>query len=154
MRVINTAFTLLFVPSQKTYYLYADVDTWYTASDIKGKWALTNKVPSQVAARAPQQETQEADEADPEDGGKPGPPPAVVVETEPAELISSKGEPEYTPISGTDLLYMSNTDSDVLLDITSQRHFVLLAGRWFASSSLQGRKAKWAPYCMQCPGRT
>jgi hypothetical protein len=138
MRVINTAFTLLFVPSQKTYYLYADVDTWYTASDIKGKWALTNKVPSQIATRAPQQETQEADEADPEDGGKPGPPPAVIVETEPAELISSKGEPEYTPISGTDLLYMSNTDSDVLLDITSQRHFVLLAGRWFASSSLQG----------------
>jgi hypothetical protein len=30
-RVLNTPFTILFEPSKKTYYLYADKDTWYTA---------------------------------------------------------------------------------------------------------------------------
>jgi hypothetical protein len=35
-------------------------------------------------------------------------------------------------------MYMSNTDSDVLLYIKSQEHYVLLAGRWYAGSKLQG----------------
>ena len=29
-RVVNTPFTILFETSKKTYYLYADKDTWYT----------------------------------------------------------------------------------------------------------------------------
>jgi hypothetical protein len=60
------------------------------------------------------------------------------VVTKPAELISSNGKPEYTPVSGTGLLYMSNTDSDVLLEIKTQMHYVLLSGRWFASPKLAG----------------
>jgi hypothetical protein len=78
-------------------------------------------------------QTDREDEAD-----KTGPPPKVIVATKPTELISSNGKPEYTPISGTDLLYMSNTDSDVLLDINKQEHYVLLAGRWYASTKLDG----------------
>ncbi len=69
---------------------------------------------------------------------EPGPPPKIIIATEPTELISSTGEPEYTPISGTDLLYMSNTDSDVLLHLNNQLHYVLLAGRWYAADSLDG----------------
>jgi len=138
MRVVNTAFTILFVPSEKTYYLYADKDTWYTASEIKGDWTITPKVPSEIAKRAPEVEPdseQEKEEADEEATGSP---PKVIVTTEPAELISSTGKPEFTPISGTDLLFVSNTDSDVLFDIKAQQYFVLLAGRWYVSTKLEG----------------
>ena len=58
--------------------------------------------------------------------------------TEPTELLSSRGRAEYTPITGTDLLYMTNTDSDLLLHITTQTYYVLLAGRWYKSLKLQG----------------
>jgi len=138
MRVINSPFTILFAPSQKAYYLYADIDTWYTSNDIQGDWTLTQNVPAEVAARAPKMEGEPAESDQEEETGKPGPPPKVIVATEPTELISSNGKPEYTPISGTELLYMSNTDSDVLLDINDQEHYVLLAGRWYASAKLNG----------------
>ncbi len=137
-RVINTPFTILFEPSEKTYYLYADKDTWYTAKDIKGEWAIAKKVPSEVAARAPQSEPDAEKQEATEDEEKPGPPPKVIVVTEPAELISSTGKPEFTPISGTDLLYMSNTDSDVLLHIKNQQYYILLAGRWYISAKMEG----------------
>jgi hypothetical protein len=140
-RVVNTPFTILFDPSAKTYWLYADVDSWYAARDVKGEWTLAKSVPSEVAARAPKADPEE-EEADKEDAEKedaePGPPPKIVVETEPAELIVIKGEPEYTPITGTDLLYVSNTDSDVLMDIGGQKHYILLSGRWYAGSGLDG----------------
>ena len=136
MRVINTPFTILFAPSQKTYYLYADTDTWYTAKDIQGDWAVAKKVPKEVSARAPKADDEPEEQAG--DGEEVGPPPKVIVVTEPTELISSSGKPEYTPLSGTDLLYMSNTDSDVLLHIGSQQYYVLLAGRWYAGAKLEG----------------
>ncbi|MFC1515184.1 carbohydrate-binding family V/XII [Thermodesulfobacteriota bacterium] len=137
-RVINTPFTILFMPSEKTYYLYADKDTWYTAGDIKGDWTITKKVPSEIAKRAPEVEPDSEKEEAAADEEAEGPPPKVIVVTEPAELISSNGKPEFTPISGTDLLYVSNTDSDVLFNIKTQQYFVLLSGRWYVSANLEG----------------
>jgi len=135
-RVVNTPFTILFVPSEKTYYLYADADTWYAAKDIQGDWSVAEKVPSEVSSRAPKDDPDSEEQED--DTGEPGPPPKVIVSTEPAELISSNGKPEMTPISGTDLLYVSNTDSDVVFNIKTQEYFVLLAGRWYVSKKLEG----------------
>ncbi len=138
MRVINTPFPILFEPSEKTYYLYADTDTWYAASNIQGDWAVSNKVPKEVAARAPEAEPDTGEQEAAEDEKEPGPPPKVIVVTEPAELISSNGKPEFVPISETDLLYVSNTDSDVLFHIKNQDYYVLLAGRWYTSAKLEG----------------
>ncbi len=56
----------------------------------------------------------------------------------PTELIVTDGKPEYSPMPGGELLYVKNTESDILMEVTSQRHFVLLGGRWFASRSLEG----------------
>jgi len=137
-RIINTPFTILFETSKNIYYLYADKDTWYTASDIMGDWAIAGKVPSEVAALAPKEKAASDNQIPKEEGEKPGPPPKVIVATEPTELISSSGKPEFTPISGTDLLYMSNTDSDVLMDINKQKYYVLLSGRWFISKKMEG----------------
>ena len=139
MRVINTPYTILFSSSDKTYYLSADQDTWYKADDIRGSWKQTQKVPAEVASKAPKPDPESGDDIPP--GQKkiePGPPPAVYVATEPTELISSTGEPEYTPISDTDLLYMSNTDSDVLMHIMDKQYYVLLSGRWYSSAKLDG----------------
>lgn len=136
MRVINTPYTILLDSKSSTYYLNADVTTWYSASDLKGDWAVATSVPKEVSALAPPAEPDEGD--DPADDDEPGPPPKVFVATEPTELISSTGEPEYSPISGTELLYMSNTESDVFLHLSTQQHYILLAGRWYAGNSMNG----------------
>ena len=54
---------------------------------------------------------------------------------------SDAGRPHrhaLAPIEGTDLLYVKNTDNDIVLDIASQQYYVLLAGRWYKSASLTG----------------
>ena len=70
---------------------------------------------------------------------KPAKPPKIVVTTEPAELLSFDGEPSSASVAGlTDLLEVTNAESRVLKDVTSQRSFVLLSGRWLASTSVAG----------------
>ncbi|HDS16802.1 MAG TPA: hypothetical protein ENN66_09415 [Proteobacteria bacterium] len=135
LRVINTPFTILLLPEEKQYYLYADRDTWYRAAALEGEWRLATSVPARVAARAPALEPD--DLYDPNDDFQPGPPPKIVVATEATELISSLGRPEFSPVQGTSLLYLSNSDSDVLLSLENRLYYVLLAGRWFAGAQLE-----------------
>jgi len=139
MRILNTAFTIIYDQGERAYYLGAGEDQWYTAPEYDGPWTLTDRVPSDVAALAPEapEDEEPVDDEEAEDQ-EPGPPPAIVVATEPTELIVIEGEPEYTPISGTDLMYVTNSESDVLLDLESARYFVILSGRWFTSESYEG----------------
>jgi hypothetical protein len=137
-RVINTAFNLVLDSKTRRYYLDGGA-AWYVAEDVMGPWEVTEKPPAEVAAlRSAEagQEVAEIEEQDPETADQP--PPAVIVATEPTELISSDGEPEYSPIGDTDLLYMTNTDSIVAMNIATQQYFTVLAGRWYAGKSLEG----------------
>jgi hypothetical protein len=144
MRAINTPFTVLLDTTSKIYYLNADAKTWYQATEITGDWQISTNVPKDVAARAPEPEEVDPEEVDPEEVDpdesteEPGPPPKVIVATQPTELISSTGDPEYSPIDGTELLYMSNTDSDVLMNLNGLGVYVLLSGRWYTSDSMEG----------------
>jgi hypothetical protein len=143
-RVVNTPFTIIFSPSAGTYYLSSGDESWYTTSGLKGKWELTSSVPGDVAALKPAEPNQtelEGDSQQPppgEEDEEAAAPPALIVATEPTELIVTRGEPEYKPIEGTGLLYISNTNSDVVMEIASQQHFIVLSGRWYASRSLEG----------------
>jgi len=135
MRVINTPYTLLFDPKGKKYYLNASEKAWYVATDIERAWSVASSVPSYIAALAvksdKQDSKQEAGDA------KTSTPPKIMIATKPTELISTTGKPEYSPISGTDLLYLSNTESSVLMDIHSQYYYTLLSGRWYKSKKMK-----------------
>ena len=135
MRVVNTPFVLVLDPGTKSYYLKGE-DIWFQASDVEGPWNVTTQLPASVAELASR------DEADADDTSTTTPSeseiPRVMIATEPTELIVSEGDPEYSPITGSELLYMSNTASDVFLEIATQQYYVLLSGRWFRSESLQG----------------
>ena len=139
MRVVNTPFLIVLVPKKKRYYLDGS-EIWYVAEDVKGPWLETENVPAEVVELRPPQSPEEVtelkkeSESDTEDSRV----PSIIVATEPTELIVSDGKPKYTPIKGNELLYMSNTESDVLLEIETQRYFVVLSGRWYASKSLSG----------------
>jgi hypothetical protein len=136
MRVANTPHLLLLDSGEGAYYL-AVGDEWYSAAEISGEWSPVpepSKEVKDLIARAEEENPQPEQPA--ESKGKS--PSKILVRTEPTELISSEGEPEYSPLSGTGLLYMSNTDSDLLMEIASQRLFVLISGRWYSADSLAG----------------
>ena len=133
--VVNTAFVIVHDPKSQTFYLSAGADAWYTAKSALGPWAVARSVPKEIAGLVQEEEPAEAPE-DADEG--PTTPPAIMVATEPTELIVTDGRPEYSPMPGGELLYVKNTESDILVEIASQRHFVLLGGRWYAAPSLQG----------------
>ena len=134
MKVVNTPFAIVLDPDTKAYYLYSG-SIWYTAAEITGSWKTTANPPAAVRAVTPKVDNTTATQ----DGGSAAAPqPRIVVSTEPAELIASNGEPTYSPLVGNDLLYMSNTEADVVLDASTRQNYVLLSGRWFKAGSLVG----------------
>jgi hypothetical protein len=136
MTVVNTPFIMLFDGNSKRYFLKAG-EFWMVSSDLQGQWGPAgNDVPAGVVATGNAMASQDAATATP--APQPTAPPTIMVAEEPTEVISTQGPPTYTPIVGNDLLYMSNTNSDVFLEVSSQEYFVLLSGRWFASKSLAG----------------
>jgi hypothetical protein len=64
--------------------------------------------------------------------------PAIYTSLVPAELIMFKGQPDFQPVVGTQLLWAANTTSDVLIDITNNNYYVLISGRWFDAAALTG----------------
>jgi hypothetical protein len=131
-RVVNTPFPLIYDPAAETYYLNGG-KLWYSAPAAEGPWTPIDNPPAAVAAVVPADQGTAAASIPAS-----GPPPRIVVATEPTELIVTDGAPQYAPITGTDLLSMTNTESDVILDVSSQQYYLLLSGRWFRSKSLGG----------------
>lgn len=129
-RVINTPFAVIFDPANKTYYLNGG-RFWYSAPAATGPFKLLDEVPDEVAALAPPDTTATA-------AADTGAAPAVMVATTPTELVSTTGDPVFAPVSGTDLLYVTNTESDVFKDINNQDYYLLLSGRWYASQVVTG----------------
>ncbi|RLA43110.1 MAG: hypothetical protein DRQ97_13170 [Gammaproteobacteria bacterium] len=136
-RVVNTPYVI--VKHKTTFYLAADT-LWYKAFDVMGPWETTNNLPKEVRKvdealkmqrKKDEQPAAEATEEKPDSRV-----PMLVVSTVPAELIFVDGELELAPVEDTDLLLVSNTDSDVMFDIAGQDYYVLLSGRWFRSKDL------------------
>ena len=135
MRVMNTPAFLVLDPNRKKYYL-SGTSAWFSAPAVEGPWVYEPH-PADAAVRLAQKETDEPDMVRPDPGITPDSLPSIVVSTEPTELISLDGKPAYTPLANTDLLYAANTESDLFLEIATQRHFLLLAGRWYRSTNLK-----------------
>ena len=138
MRVANTPFIMLYDPPAKTYYLRGG-DDWLSAADLKGPWKDMETLPEslkslegevQKVAKAKDKVAAKKVEAK---GDKM---PAVLVSTVPAELLATQGEPQYTPIAGTNLLYVSNTENNIFMDTATQQYYALLSGRWFKTKAL------------------
>jgi hypothetical protein len=125
-RVANTPVVVVFDPKAKAWFLAGGGDLWYTATDVLGPYAVTSKVPGAVKTLAPKTDEEK-------EGASEGKPPGIVVATEPTELIVVAGDPEYAPLGDTDLLSLSNSDRDVIVEMATRKHFVLLSGRWYVS---------------------
>ncbi|MCP4689443.1 MAG: DUF3300 domain-containing protein, partial [Desulfobacterales bacterium] len=131
MAVVNTPFPMVYDPAGKTYYLMGDGD-WYAAGALEDDWRLVSKPPSSLKALEPK------DGLDPESPKIDGKTSKIIVVTKPAELISTTGKPQYAAMENGDLLYVSNTENDIIMEPESGRHFLLISGRWYASKDLSG----------------
>ncbi|PLY00846.1 MAG: hypothetical protein C0623_06535 [Desulfuromonas sp.] len=134
MRVVNSPMYIVFEPSLKSYYLKIG-DEWFSSHKARGNWRSVSQPPSsvlEVAARV------DFPPVPPEVQGNLANKPEIIVSYEPAELIVTAGEPQYALLEEAGVMYVDNSDSDIFLDVTSQKHYVTLSGRWYRSDSLNG----------------
>jgi len=136
--VVNTPFTIV-KNNDGRFYLYGS-KRWYVSSAATGPYEYTNVVPDNIrnVENLIVNKTQKnaAENTKPASDQNSNIVPNIIVSTSPAELIQSNGEPNFTPIQGTGLLYVSNSDNDIFMDETSQQYFVLISGRWYQTKNL------------------
>lgn len=136
--IVNTPFFI--VKKKNTFYLKGD-HFWYKTEDLySNEWKTTKSVPSDIENLADKnvssQQNPEIEEGDSN-------PPKLIITTKAAELVVTKGDLAYEPVKNTTLLLVGNTESDLLLEIESQTHYLLLNGRWYATKSLKEEKWKF-----------
>ena len=144
-RVANTPFIVLFDDASRSYYLKAGT-RWVDAHDLNGPWTDTTSVPAAIAASGQQLATPPTSTTGPSTPTASELSPAaadakIIVATQPTELIVTTGNPQFTPVSGGaggELLYATNTASDLFLDQTDHQYYVLLSGRWYAATAFEG----------------
>lgn len=141
--VVNTTFFIVKESKKDQYYLNGG-QYWYTSKDILSGWEETTKIPSKIKkfAKDNLEDAQNPDEESSFDVA-----PELIVVTKPSELVLLDGEPDYKTVDGTNLLYVDNTENDILMDINTQNHYLLLAGRWYYATSLESGDWKFQePY--------
>jgi len=139
-RLVNTTALILRDEAAGKYYLWA-LGRWWEAKALEDEWKVA--LPPSTVDRARQALDKQFDPLEGNDAeGKPvfepGAVPQILIATEPTELLQSQGEPKFTPIPGTQILYMTNTRNDILMEVAQQEYYVLISGRWFRSRSLGG----------------
>jgi hypothetical protein len=146
-RVINTH-VLLLKDASGRFHLPV-FDGWMTAPALEGPWTVESEPAAGLdTARALAVGASAVDllrgpplttkpPTDPPSLRK-GPVPTIHIATVPTELIVTQGLPEYVPIAGTNLLYVKNTTAHILRDSIDRHIYILVAGRWFRATGLDG----------------
>lgn len=130
-RVVNSAF--LIVRGGSDLYLYVGSNTWFVADEVTGPWTMSGEIPEDVTNFVEPVEGDSSDVGDTK----------IIIATEPTELLVSEGPPSWAPVEGMDLLYMDNTDSNAFLELSTQKYYVLLSGRWYRGEGIVG-ELEWA----------
>ena len=135
---VNTNWDLFEHGPTKTYYLRHD-KVWLKATDLKGSWSPAGTLPGSFAKLPADDNWKEVKASLPGAKVSASQVPQVFVSLAPAELILLRGEPSYLAVEGApQLLWVSNTDSDVFRMGLKGPVYFLVAGRWFSAPDFTG----------------
>ena len=137
--VLNTTWDILRSGDDGLLFLCYD-GHWLEAQDAEGEWSWAEALPADFANLPATPNWDNARACVPEDVQAPDVPaeaaPGVFYSQQPAELLLFDGEPHWTGIGDGGLSFASNANQD-LFEIDAS-YYLLLSGRWFTSSDLDG----------------
>lgn len=136
MFAINTNWDVFYDTIESRYYLLNGT-SWLTTTDpLKGPWTGVKRLPAALSSLPENDNWTDVRKNVPGKSAKDV--PVVFVTTEPAEMILTKGEPSYSPIPGTRLMRVTNSESVLFLHSGEGQYYLLAAGRWFRTKTLDG----------------
>lgn len=134
--VVNTSWPLFVDKQSSKFYLLVD-QQWMTADSLDGKWVPTTRLSKDMSKLPQDPEWASLEKVIP-----PAPAsraaPTVFYSARQAEVILFDGKPAFSRISGTRLLYATNTPANVFMDSATSMIYYLSAGRWFRATTLEG----------------
>lgn len=134
---MNTNWDVFLDPSSSAYYL-RDGAFWLSASHDTGPWTPVTQLPAAFNDLPHDQNFEAVKKHIPGIVIQQKNMPVIFVSAQPAEINLPQGPPTFSPIRGTQLLYVSDTDSDLFKDSRDGQYYYLTSGRWFRSGSLYG----------------
>jgi hypothetical protein len=132
--IVNANWPLFVEQGSSTYYLF-DGKGWLTCASLQGTWTPTNQLPKQMSKVPENSNFTSLKGFIPPPPGSAASFPQVYYSATPAEIVVFGGQPQWTPIPGTQLSYASNTDSTVFKYAPTGAFYFLTSGRWFTSTS-------------------
>jgi hypothetical protein len=134
---VNTNWDLFLHGPSRTYYL-RNGDSWLSATEVRGPWSPAAALPESFIKLPDEDNWKDVKAKLPGRSIPASAMPKVFVAFRPAELILLTGEPIYKAVRGTNLMWVSNTESDVFRVGTSGPIYYLVAGRWFSAPDFNG----------------
>ncbi len=126
-----------------THYLFG-AGLWFTSEEPLTGWEYNENVPNRIKKVMKENAPELYDSVEKQEAGT-RIVPQIIVSTEPTELISTDGKPEYVVIPEANLVYVKNTSADLFRDLTTNQFYSLFSGRWFTSDRLEGNWEFLAP---------
>ena len=117
------------------YYLRNDT-SWFKSTSLTGAWSNAGRLPDSFSKLPDDDNWKDVRASLPGVAVKRM--PSVFVSTVPAEMILLDGEPKYEPVPGAQLLWVSNTESDLFRLGKDGQFYYLVTGRWFKAPTLHG----------------
>jgi hypothetical protein len=133
---VNTNWDVFQDTSTKLFFLRNNAN-WFQTADPAGGWTPVKDLPAGFSKLPADDNWKEVRANIPGTKIDAKKMPAIFVSKTPAELILLDGDPKHSPVKGTNLLWVSNTASDVFRMKDSDFYF-LVTGRWFRASKLEG----------------
>lgn len=138
MYVINTLWNIFLDTAEGRYYLQVGRQ-WFCRDELSdGAWTPAEALPDSIRRIPADHPRACARQASTQPANGETLVPVVILRTRPTELICLDGEPTWTPIPGTGLLYNPASRHDMFLSARGREIFVSISGRWFKAESLQG----------------
>jgi hypothetical protein len=135
---VNTNWDLFQHEASSGYYLRVE-SSWLRATDLGGPWAPAAALPESFSKLPDDDNWKDVKAALPGETLDAAKAPTVFVSEGPAEIILLEGEPKYAPVpSAGNLLWVSNTESDVFRMGVSGPVYYLVSGRWFTAPDFSG----------------
>jgi hypothetical protein len=114
------------------YYIFTG-QSWMTSTDLKCGWIETKTLLAKMSKVPADPTWADLKPFIPAAKSTQAKAPAVYFSNTPAALIVFDGQPVYTKIPGTQLVFAKNTDSDVFVYSPTNTYYYLSAGRWFSA---------------------